>query len=204
MHGEAPIIVPILPLMRTLAVPTVLLALVAVTALDARVKVQIDHDKQFNFKAVKTWDWNPQARGHVKMARTQTDDPDAVQRRAEPIIIDAVVKEMSARGLSQSTGLQPDIVVTYYLLLTTNMSTQEAGQFLPIVANWGLPPFPMSTTSIKVLNRGSLVLDLDAKGAVVWRGVAQAELQPDASEKQRESKIRESVRDLLKRFPPKN
>jgi hypothetical protein len=190
--------------MRTLAVPTIILALVTVAALDARVKVQVDYNKEFNFKSVKTWDWNPEGRGNVKMARTQTDDPESAQRRAEPIIMDAVAKEMTARGLSQSTGLQPDIVVTYYLLLTTNMSTQEAGQFLPSVAHWGLPPFPMSTTSIKVLNRGSLVLDLSSKGTVVWRGVAQAEIQPDAQEKQRESKIREGVRDLLKRFPPKN
>jgi hypothetical protein len=177
--------------------------LLAVVTLDARVKVTIDHDPNFAFKGVKTWDWNPAGRGQVKMARTQTDDPDAMQRRAEPIITDAVTKEMTARGLSQASGQPADVLVTYYLLLTTNMSTQQAGQFLPIVANWGLPPFPMATTSIKVMNRGSLVLDLSAKDAVVWRGVAQAEVEMDSKEQQRETKIRSAVRDLLKKFPPK-
>ena len=54
-----------------------------------------------------------------------------------------------------------------------------------------------------MMNRGSLVLDLSAKGAVVWRGVAQANISFDADEKKRESLIREGVRDLLKRYPPK-
>jgi hypothetical protein len=192
------------PTSRTL-LSAIVVALAIGTVLSARVKVQIDHDKEFDFKSVKTWDWNPEGRGNIKMARTQNDDPEAAQRRAEPIIVDAVAKEMAARGLTSASGQAqaPDVFVTYYLLLTTNMSTQEAGQFLPIVAHWGLPPFPASTTSIKVLNRGSLVLDLTAKDRIVWRGVAQAELQPDAQEKQRETKIREAVRDLLKRFPPK-
>jgi hypothetical protein len=53
------------------------------------------------------------------------------------------------------------------------------------------------------MNRGSLVLDMSAKGNIVWRGVAQAKLKFDATDKQRESLLRESIRDLLRRFPPK-
>ena len=68
---------------------------------------------------------------------------------------------------------------------------------------WGLPLFPQATQSLKILNRGSLVLDLSAKGAVVWRGVAQAELKMDTPVKKREELIREGVRDLLRRYPPK-
>ena len=39
------------------------------------VEVNIEHDKAFDFKAVRTWAWNPEAAGYVKMARTQEDDP---------------------------------------------------------------------------------------------------------------------------------
>ena len=48
------------------------------------------------------------------------------------------------------------------------------GQFVPATVSWGLPLFPQATQSLKILNHGSLVIDLSAKGAVVWRGVAQA------------------------------
>ena len=77
------------------------------------------------------------------------------------------------------------------------------GQFLPPTMAWGLPLFPQATTSMKVLNQGALVLDLSAKGSVVWRGVAQAQLKTDTDFKKREALIREGVRDLLKRYPPK-
>ena len=53
------------------------------------------------------------------------------------------------------------------------------------------------------MNQGSLVLDLSAKGTVVWRGVAQANIKIDADDKKREALLREGVRDLLRRYPPK-
>ena len=83
------------------------------------------------------------------------------------------------------------------------MSTQTVGQFLPATSAWGLPPFAPATQSLKVMNQGSLVLDLSAKGVVVWRGVAQAKIAFDADDKKREALLREAVRDLLKRYPPK-
>ena len=51
---------------------------------------------------------------------------------------------------------------------------------------------------------GSLVLDFSANGTVVWRGVAQAQIKMDADDKKREAILREGVRDLLKRYPPKS
>ena len=48
------------------------------------------------------------------------------------------------------------------------------------------------------------MLDLSANGQVVWRGVAQAKIKMDADEQRRTSLLRESVRDLLQRYPPKS
>ena len=77
------------------------------------------------------------------------------------------------------------------------------GQFLPSTVNWGLPPFAPATQSLQMMNKGSLVLDLSSKGVVVWRGVAQAKIDFETNDKKREALIREGVRDLLKRYPPK-
>jgi hypothetical protein len=166
------------------------------------VDVRVEHNKTFNFKAVRTWAWNPQGAGDVMMARTQTDDPAAAKRKAEPWILDAVAKEMMGRGLTLASS-QPDLTLTYYLLLSTNTTAQTVGQFLPATAAWGLPPFPQATQSLEMMNQGSLVLDLSANGVVVWRGVAQARIAFDTDDKKRESLVREGVRDLLKRYPPK-
>ena len=167
----------------------------------ARVDVKVEFDKAFDFKLVRTWAWTEEP-GQVKMARTKDDDPEAARQRAEPVILDAVSTEIGRRGLQRATS-DPDLFVTYYLLLTTNLSAQTIGQFLPATTAWGLPPFAPATQSLKMMNKGSLVLDLSTKGAVVWRGVAQAQIKVDADEKKRETLIREAVRDLLRRFPPK-
>ena len=190
-----------MPSIRSIALSIAVLAL-TVQAISARVDVKIDFDKSFNFKAVKTWGWHADGPGEVKMARTQNDDPDAMNKLAAPPIIDTVTSEMTRLKLQQAPS-DPDLAVHYYLLLTTNMSTQTIGQFLPGTLEWGLPLFPQATQSLKILNQGSLVLDLSAKGAVVWRGVAQAQIKPDADNKRREALLREGVRDLLKRYPPK-
>ena len=101
----------------------------------------------------------------------------AEARRAD--LLQEVASELTKRGLTAATG-QPDLTVGYYLLLTTSINAQTVGQFLPATLDWGLPPFPQATQSLKVLNAGSLVLDFKSKDDIVWRGVAQAELRMDS------------------------
>ena len=185
--------------MRALIAAVFLAAGVAVVT--AGVDVQVESDKDFDFSKVKTWDWSTSGPGEVKMARSPYDDPEVARKKAEPIIVDAVTKEMVRRGLTHAT-VSPDIRVTYYLLLTIGASTQTAGQFLPPVTQWGLPPFAPATVSMTMMNVGSLVLDLAKDGDVKWRGLAQANIKMDADDKKREQLIREGVRDLLAKFPP--
>jgi len=175
--------------------------LAAATAI--AVDVKIDFDKTFDFKSARTWAWNPDEPGAVRMARAQDDDPEAARRRAEPLIMAAVASEMERRGLQLATAT-PDLTVKYFLLLSTNMSAQTVGQFLPSTTEWALPPFARSTQSVKLMNRGSLVLDLSAKETIVWRGVADAKINVDADAAEREALIREAVRDLLRRVPSRS
>jgi hypothetical protein len=168
----------------------------------ARVDVTVEFDKTFDFTRVKTWAWS-QPPGDLKMARTRDDDPEAMRKTAEPVVLDAVAAEMPRRGMNAATT-SPDLTLTYYLLLTTNLSAQTMGQFLPPTAEWGLPPFAPATQSLKMMNHGSLVLDFSSSDVVVWRGLARAQIKIGVEQKQREALIREAVRDLLRRFPPKS
>ena len=186
---------------RTLGSVAVGFAL-AVQLLSARADVKVEFDKNFDFRSIRTWSWSPTGAGDVKMARTINDDPDAVKQQFEPILLDAVAKEMKARGLVGVTEAG-DVQVTYYLLLSTTMSAQTLGQFLPATPEWGLPPFAPATQSIEMMNKGSLVLDLSVKEKIVWRGVAQEKVKFDVDNRRREELLREGVRDLLRRYPPR-
>ena len=125
-----------------------------------------------------------------------------MKKWAEPEILDAVSTDMMRLRLQRAES-QPDVTLTYYLMLTTNMTAQTMGQFLPATTAWGYAPFAPATQSIKMMNQGALVLDFSAKGVVIWRGVAQAKIAFQADDKKREALLREGVRDLLKRYPPK-
>ena len=180
-----------------------LMTLAATTVL-ARVDVRVEHDKSFDFKPVRTWAWSPAGRGVMKMARTQNDDPEAMRQLAEPIIVDAVGRETKQRGLTEAAAAEADLHLRYYVLLTMGESAQTVGQFLPATLGWGLPPFAPATQSLEMMNQGSIVLDFSAHDTVVWRGVARAKIKFDADQKRRESLVREAVRDLLRRYPPRS
>ena len=154
------------------AIATALVIQVGIEAVD----VNVEHDKAFDFKPGAHLGLESEGAGR------RADGPHpgrrsgaAMKQALEPTIVDAVATEMTRLGLTQAAS-GPDVTVTYFLLLSTNMSTQTVGQFLPATSAWGLPLFAPATQSLKVMNQGSLVLDLSAKGAVVWRGVAQAKL----------------------------
>jgi hypothetical protein len=167
----------------------------------AAINVRMDFDKTFDFTKVKTWGWSVGV-GDIIAGRTQKDDPEEVRKRAEPVIVSEVNAQMPGRGL-QAANDNPDLQVRYYLLLTVGDQMQEMGQFVPAVVDWGLPLFAPATTSYKVIQKGSLVFDISAKGRVVWRSVAEANIKMDYDPVGREKLLRDAVKESLKKYPPK-
>ena len=171
---------------------------------DSAVKVKTQFSKTFDFSKVRTWTWNDKGAGEVKMARTADDDPEVVRKRAEPVILESVAAALPQRGLTPAApGTAGDVEVTYYVLITVGTQSQQMGQFLPATMEWGVPPFSGATQSYRVIEQGSLVLDISAQNEVIWRGIGQAELKPGQTTEKRAELIRAAVREILKHFPPK-
>jgi hypothetical protein len=170
----------------------------------AAIKVQVDHDPEFDFSALKTWAWHPKGPGNAVKIITQEDDSAAFKRQVEPRLLPIVQAEFVRRGFAAAASGDPDFYVTYYAVVTAGNSSQFMGQFISL-PKWGLPPLAPQTTSIEYFPRGALILDVTARAtdAVVWRGVAQAEMKWEETEAKRDQRVREAVRELLKRFPPK-
>jgi hypothetical protein len=183
----------------------VLALLISVTSFAAKVNLRSDQDKQFDFRGAKTWGWDVEEQGDVKMARSAEDDPAAIKRQYGPTIVDAITRELVQRGLAPATDASkpPDLRFHYYLLVTVGVNAQTMGQFLPAVPEWGLPPFNAQTTAFNIVQTGSLVLDAvsPALGRVVWRGIAQTEIATERTDEQRHKRLREVIRELVKKFP---
>ena len=179
------------------------LVLSIAVAAGAKVKVKVQKDETFSFTGLRTWTWHPDGAGDVKMALTPDDDPAAVRNRFEPVIVDAVGKALSTRGLAASaSGAEPDVLVRYFVLISTNQSAQTMGQFAP-AGYWGLPTFSGATQSLRVYEQGMLILDVrSAKSReLIWRGIAQAELDRERSPAERDARLRDAVADIVKKFP---
>jgi hypothetical protein len=177
-------------------------AALAVQSVAAAVKVRTDFNKKFDFRQAHTWAWNPSGEGKVMVARTSKDDPEEVKRLAEPYVLKAVDAEVPRHGLTAAPG-KPDLILTYYLLLTIGSTAQTMGQFLPATTQWGVPPFTPNTQSLEFIEQGSLVLDFSANGEVVWRGVGEAKIPTDLSTEKRAALIGEAVKKILEKYPPK-
>lgn len=167
-------------------------------------KIQTQKDPKFDFSTLKTWAWDPGGAGDVKVWVTAESRSEPVKRQYEPLIMQAVEEELGRRGFTRTTS-QPDFNVTYYVLVTLGSVSQHMGDFLPAVTQWGLPPFTAQTTAVRVYPLGTLVLDIASPdpSKVVWRAVAQAEIDLEKTDAQRATRIRSVVRDVVAKLPRK-
>jgi hypothetical protein len=188
---------------RTFGVIAVLALAVAVV--HAGVKVRAEFDKEYDFSKARTFGWHPDGAGEVKLLMREGGDPEEIRARWEPTIKDAVEQEMKKRGLAPAASGTPDLLMHYYFLSGPNSESQYRGQFIGAVPPWGLPDFAMTTTSFKIFEQGTLVLDLidGPKRQIVWRGIAEAEVNRQRTPAERDKAIREGVSELLKKYPPK-
>jgi len=177
----------------------------AVAVVQAGVKVRADFDKEYDFSKVRTFGWHPDGAGEVKLLMREGGDPEQIRARWEPTIKDAVEKEMAKRGLVPAASGTPDLLMHYYFLSGPNSESQYRGQFVGAVPPWGLPDFAMTTTSFKIFEQGTLVLDFvdGPKRQIVWRGIAEAEVDRQRSPAERDKRLREAIGELLKKYPPK-
>ena len=191
--------------MKSAAAVALGVAVLGVAVGAAKIKSRADYDHSFAFKSVQTWAWDVSGPGEVKMARSSEDDPEVIRRRIEPTLVPAVERELAKAGLKKATAGTPDVRVHYYALVTVGFATQTAGQFLPSVAEWGIPPYVPSTTSFDIVQRGSIVLDVlsTALGHVVWRGIAEGDIDQIKDDSDRDATIRNAVHDLVQRLPRK-
>jgi hypothetical protein len=188
-----------------LPITAILLAALVIAVPSARVKVRTDVDPSADFSGLKVWAWPADGPGQVKMILTKDDDPEALRKRFEPTILAGVEASLAKKGFTKAqAGQAPQFLVAYFALVSTNQQAQTVGQFLPGSVAWGIPPFLATTSSLKIYEQGSLVLDvMTLKKDPMWRGIAQAEMHRERPQAEREKRVREVIDDIIKEFPPK-
>lgn len=177
----------------------------AATVIVSAAKIDTHRDKTFDFSRLKTWDWSPSGPGDIKVWVTAQSKSEPVEREYEPVIMRAAEDALTRRGYTKASGGSPDFVLTYYVLITASTQSHEIGQFLPATLAWGLPPFTAQTQSLRVFPQGTLVLDVASptKDDIVWRAVAQAEIELQRTSDKRAARLTQVVTEVVAKLPRK-
>ena len=170
------------------------LALLSFLAACSPITVRTDHDTTADFSHLRTYGWLQKP---SDVPRDPRIDNDLLDSRVHSAVND----ELASKGFTESEN--PDFRVTYHVMIQNQLDVQS----FPVAYGYGLGRVGAMSTDVRVeqYELGTLLLDVvDTRtNELVWRGSAQARIDPNRTPQERTKLIREAVHDMLARFPPK-
>jgi hypothetical protein len=166
----------------------------------APVYVSTDYDPGMDFSTFKTWAWDPKPAHAPSEAGVF-----AIQRARHEI-----ERELTAKGYAMAPESEADFLVDVQLSVERRIGVEPYrvgigwgwgyrwGPFWR--GYWELPP------AVYAYDEGVLVVNIFQNKPTrrpAWRGVAELPLSDAPSPEERHVLIREAVRKVLSKFPPK-
>lgn len=149
----------------------------------AVAELRVQHDDSVDFGRYRTYAWKkgtPAARPEVQQW-----------------VVDAVERELAAKGLSKAAEGEADLFVKTYAFGQTDVAAGLAYTYIPSW-NAGVLRF-----DINDVNTGTLIVDLvdPATDAAVWRAMASKAVSRDVAKARK--KIDSLTRKMFKSYPPR-
>ncbi len=159
--------------------------------------VESAQDPAVDLSELASFEWMEREQPEVSRRATR----EGLDRR----IKEAVDRELISRGYERVSRGDGRLVLTYHVGLDGAMDIQMINT-LP-EDRWGIDrgwDF-YTERSIRTLEQGTLVLDAynADTGLLVWRGVAEAEVDRTQSPEKRAELVDRAVRRLIQEFPPR-
>jgi hypothetical protein len=142
---------------------TLVFALLLIAAPAFAQKITIDYAHDYDFDAVKTFQY------------VDTKDTDSKNELMDARIRDAIIRELEEGGLQQ-VDADPDLNVTYHITTKDNTVFTTTGfgygGWGPGWGTWGGVGMTGSTTTASTYTMGTLIIDAyePAENKLVWRG----------------------------------
>jgi hypothetical protein len=145
-----------------------------------------------DFSKYKTYRW---------VAIEGAQKPDEI---ADKQIMDAIDRQLTAKGLTKSTGDQAQLLVGYQVAIDQEkqLNSYTSGGY---GYGWrGYGGMGTTTTTTSTITIGMLGLDIyDAEAKqLVWRGKASKTIDTKANPEKRQKNIDKAMTKLLKNYPP--
>ena len=157
------------------------------------VTVSSDYDRDANFASYKTFAFTQEA--------SQLPVGDINRKR----IMDAVSSELALKGFTPSD--QPDVLIDLKITAQqkeTATATNTGGYGAGYGYRWG-GGFSTTTINVEQYVEGTLFVDMidNGKKQLVWQGRGMRTLDENASAQKREANIKDAVKRIFTKYPPK-
>ena len=151
------------------------------------VSVENDYDPSQDFSKFKSWTWAPM------QPQADGSDYSRVSNLTLERIHGAVQCELTERGFTKMESDKTDFWVQHYAAV---------GQRIEPYAGYNHGWYG---DDIIVTEEGTIVVDFISPKdkRLVWRGTARSAIDDSMTPEERETRIREAVKEILAQFPPK-
>lgn len=165
------------------------LLLVLLFASCSSVKVYNDYDKKVDFTQFKTF-------AFFKSGVDKVEISDLDKKR----ILKAIETEMLAKGFTKSDN--PDLLVNFFTKSREQVDVNAFNNNWGYGYGWNPYIWGGNRTTVRTSTTGTLFIDLiDAKKKeMIWQGEGEGEIFKN--QKNKEERIGEFVKEILKQYPP--
>ena len=154
-------------------------------------RVTHDYDRNADFSQYRTYRW------------VEIEGAERPNQLTDGHIKDAINSELAAKGLTQSSGDDADLLIAYQVSISEERQVHGYSYGGYGWGGWGAGygDTHMTTSTIQV---GTLVLDIydPELKQLVWRGQATKSLNPSKNPDKNRKKIHKAMTKLLKDYPP--
>lgn len=173
------------------------------------INVSSDYDPEADFSTLRSFAWLPEP-------QYESGDPllehnSLLARRIQS----AVESELAVKGYTKTKHDSADFALGYHVTRNQETSVQVIDRYYDYYRpGWrgytrhrGMPGSYGNVHSEAIVYQyqsGTLILDIviPANRQLIWRGTAKAEIDPNSTPEEKETLIRNAVREILAHFPP--
>lgn len=175
--------------------PSIGLCLLALSIVAcASPKVGYDYDPEAAISAYRTYDW-------MTARQEATGDKRVDSPLVDGRIRAAIAAQLRAKGYATPVDGTPDFFVAYHAGIKDVLIGASSQRYIGDLVHGTYT----TISDIRPTNEGGLMVDVidGASQRLVWRGFAQAEVDPSWTPEKRNERMAQVIEAMFAHFPPK-
>lgn len=182
-----------------------MLLMLTAVAVAQKLEVKSEKDPAANFATIRTYAWLSPTPIMRNTAPGAPSNPTLSEEAIAPYIVEAIDKQLAARGLVKVPLEQADVQVVYLAAISSAVSSSYLGEHYGYITGWGSPIIAGAapTTALSGFDKGTIVVDVIQPSAkrAIWRGSVATKIELVRSHADRVKRIDTAMERVFEKFP---